>query len=334
MTFRLRYYRSPESVPLDAHALKARFLNLLPFFGGNFWLAPTVRKEYRFRYMSDLIEQPEQKPVSTSQGHTQPPAQSNGRAAGAPHDKTPETEKSGWSWLVENVISFGLALLIVMTIRSSIIEPFKIPSGSMLPTLLIGDHIFVNKFAYGFKLPFSDLITGKPYYLVDRAPPQRGDIIVFLYPRDESFYYIKRVVGVPGDTIEVKNKTLLINGKPVSTDLVKGQEAEKTLQKVDDPRYTTENIDVLTEHLDKVDHTILIDKGNFMSENFGPIQVPPESLFAMGDNRDASSDSRVWGFVPYRNVKGKAVVIWLSYLIDTGSWNFTFRPERMGNALK
>src|SRR5690242_10825272 len=108
-------------------------------------------------------------------------------------------------WLIENVTSLGMAVLIVLMIRSSVIEAFKIPSGSMIPTLYIGDHIFVNKFAYGLKIPFSDWVTDHPIYLVKRDPPKRGDIIVFKYPKDESFYYIKRVVGVPGDTIELRN---------------------------------------------------------------------------------------------------------------------------------
>src|SRR3954466_569218 len=116
--------------------------------------------------------------------------------------------KSRKRWIVENVTSLGLALLLVFMIRSSVVEAFKIPSGSMIPTLLIGDHIFVNKFAYGFKVPFSDWFTDHPVYIVKRDPPKHGDIIVFLFPKDENFYYIKRVIGVPGDKIELKNKIL------------------------------------------------------------------------------------------------------------------------------
>src|SRR3954470_8795696 len=107
-------------------------------------------------------------------------------------------------WLIENLTSLGLALLLVFMIRSSVIEAFKIPSGSMIPTLLVGDHIFVNKFAYGFKIPFSDLITDHPIYLLKREPPKRGDVIVFIYPRDEDLYYIKRVIGLPGDALEMR----------------------------------------------------------------------------------------------------------------------------------
>src|SRR3954468_574446 len=109
--------------------------------------------------------------------------------------------KSHKQWVIENVVSLGLALLIVFMIRSSIIEAFKIPSGSMIPTLFIGDHIFVNKFAYGLKIPFSDFFTDHPIYLIERQGPKHGDIIVFKYPKDESLYYIKRVVGIPGDIV-------------------------------------------------------------------------------------------------------------------------------------
>src|ERR1700730_6767337 len=104
-------------------------------------------------------------------------------------------------WLADTGKQLAIAIVIVMFLRSSIIEPYKIPSGSMIPTLYIGDHIFVNKFAYGLKLPFSDLVTDHPVYLINREPPKRGDVIVFIYPKDESLYYIKRVVGVPGDTV-------------------------------------------------------------------------------------------------------------------------------------
>src|SRR3954464_14129191 len=114
-----------------------------------------------------------------------------------------QTSKSRKQWIIENVTSLGLALLLVFMVRSSIIEAFKIPSGSMIPTLLVGDHIFVNKFAYGFKIPFTEWLASEPVYLVKRSPPQRGDIVVFKYPKDESLYYIKRIIGTPGDTVEL-----------------------------------------------------------------------------------------------------------------------------------
>jgi signal peptidase I len=245
----------------------------------------------------------------------------------------PADQKSRRQWIIENVTSLGLALLIVFMIRSSVVEAFKIPSGSMIPTLLIGDHIFVNKFAYGFKIPFSDIVTDHPVYVVKRDPPQHGDIIVFMYPKDESIYYIKRVIGLPGDKIEVRNKVLYLNDKQVPRELVQGPAADKIFHSLDEPKYSASNLDLYTEHLDHVDHPILLDKNNFMGESYGPVTVPPDSLFVMGDNRDFSNDSRFWGFVPMRNVKGRAFVIWLSLWMSFSDGQFMFRPDRIGTVL-
>lgn len=243
--------------------------------------------------------------------------------------------KRNRKWIVENVTSLGLALLLVFMIRSSVVEAFKIPSGSMIPTLLIGDHIFVNKFAYGLKVPFSDLVTGKPVYVIDRDPPKRGDIVVFIYPRDESLYYIKRVVGVPGDTIEVKDKRLHVNGQPVDRKPVPTELEDQVFDKLDDPKYSRSSLEIFFEKLDGEEHVIMQDRNNFLGETFAPVTVPPGNLFVMGDNRDFSNDSRFWGFVPYENVKGKAMVIWLSLWVnfENGS-QLTFRPERIGTVLK
>jgi len=249
------------------------------------------------------------------------------------HAKAHKNQKWEWRWIVENVTSLALALLIVFMIRSSVVEAFKIPSGSMIPTLLIGDHIFVNKFAYGLKIPFSDLVTDHPVYLVKRSPPKRGDIIVFMYPKDESFYYIKRVVGVPGDSVEIRNKVLYINNKVVQRDLIVGEAADKIFKKLDDPKYSASNLDLYMEQMEQDSHVVMLDKNNFMGESHGPITVPPDSLFVMGDNRDFSNDSRFWGFVPMRNVKGKAVVIWLSLWVSFTDSQFIFRPDRIGTVL-
>ena len=244
----------------------------------------------------------------------------------------PAISRKKWIW--DNVVSLGLALLVVFMIRSSIVEAFKIPSGSMIPTLLTGDHIFVNKFAYGFKIPFSDWIVHDPVYLLKRDDPKRGDIIVFMYPQDESVYFIKRVIGTPGDTIELRSKLLYINGKPMNRDLLPVPSSDKIFKELNDPKYTSTSLDVFTEHLETVDHPIMLEKSLIGSENFGPVTVPPSKLFVMGDNRDFSNDSRFWGFVPMGNVKGKAMIIWLSLWIDFRNSQFIFRPERIGTILR
>lgn len=248
-------------------------------------------------------------------------------------DKTPPGKLTKSS-ILENIISLVFALFIVFMIRSSVIEAFKIPSGSMIPTLLVGDHIFVNKFAYGFKIPFSDLVTGRPIYIWERQPPQRGDVIVFIYPKDESLYYIKRIVGVAGDTIEIRNKVLYINQKMISRDEITGPASEKVFRAMDDSgRYSASNLNLYTEHLTGVDHLELLDKTSFIGESFGPVTVPTDSLFVMGDNRDFSNDSRSWGFVPLKNVKGKAIVVWLSFWINFSESQYIFRPERTGTLI-
>ena len=216
-------------------------------------------------------------------------------------------------WWVEYGASFFPVILIVFFVRSFLVEPFKIPSGSMIPTLLVGDFILVNKFSYGIRLP---VLNRKVIGLGD---PQRGDVMVFRYPADPSLDYIKRVVGLPGDTITYRDKRLSINGE-----LVPVSEAPRYLDP-DRRVYSTR----LDETLGDVTHQILIDEGKpahvpralaypFREncEYFGNglrCTVPEGHYFVMGDNRDASSDSRVWGFVPDENIVGRAFFVWFNF---------------------
>ena len=215
-------------------------------------------------------------------------------------------------WWVEYSVSFFPVILIVFLLRSFLVEPFKIPSSSMVPTLLVGDFILVNKYAYGIRLP----VANKK--VVPLHDPQRGDVMVFRYPEDPSLDYIKRVVGVPGDRIEYRNKRLTINGSPVPVKQVDDYLSKERMQ------FSKRFV----ETLNGVEHQILIEddapammtpsrsfphSANCTYNTTGlACTVPPGHYFMMGDNRDNSSDSRVWGFVPDENIVGKAFFIWLN----------------------
>lgn len=181
------------------------------------------------------------------------------------------------SKIQEYVEAIIVAILIALFLRTFVVQAFKIPSRSMVPTLLVGDHLLVNKFIYGVKIPFSRKT------IIPVTNPKRGDIIVFIYPMDRSKDFIKRVIGIGGDTIEIKNKKIFLNGR----------------------EYT----DTHGIYSDNV-----IYPGTMQPrDNFGPVTVPPEKLFVMGDNRDESADSRYWGFVDLKDVEGKAMIIYWSW---------------------
>jgi len=186
-----------------------------------------------------------------------------------------------------------IALVLALFIRTFVVQAFKIPSGSMEPTLEIGDHILVNKFIYGIKIPFTSI------RLLSFGQPQRGDVIVFVYPADPSKDFIKRVVAVGGDSVKLVNKKLYIN-----------------------------NAEVPDSHaVYKEDSPFIPDPQK--RENFGPIMVPPGQLFVLGDNRDRSLDSRFWGFVPVNEVRGKAFIIYWSW----DSQGSTVRWKRLAHLI-
>ncbi len=218
--------------------------------------------------------------------------------------------------LVEFSKSFFPVILAVFLIRSFLVEPFKIPSGSMMPTLLVGDFILVNKFSYGLRVP----VANNTFF--EMKHPQRGEVMVFRFPKDPSLDYIKRVVGLPGDKIEYRNKQIFVNGQPVAQqengyyDYVAAGLNQVSLRR-------------LREQLGEHGHDILIDDSNPVLD--GEITVPEGQYFVMGDNRDNSNDSRFWGFVPDANVVGKAFMIWWNSDII---WKADFKKlERIGTSI-
>lgn len=208
--------------------------------------------------------------------------------------------------LVEYARSLFPVILAVLLLRSFVVEPFRIPSGSMMPTLLVGDFILVNKFAYGFHLPVLDT------KIIEVGEPERGDVVVFRYPEDPSVDYIKRVIGLPGDRIGYYNKQVFVNGEPVKqagweTYIGEGAGSSMTGSKV------------RVEQLGDVEHDILIDTSRGTVE--GEFTVPEGNYFMMGDNRDNSNDSRYWGYVPEENLVGRAFMIWMSWDGQAGGLN-------------
>lgn len=182
--------------------------------------------------------------------------------------------KSAFREYAESIV---FALLLALFIRSFIVQAFKIPSGSMIPTLQIGDHILVNKLSYGIRIPFWE------HYLMDFKKPKLGDVVVFIFPEDRSKDFIKRVIGVAGDVVEIRNKKIFINNKPI--------EDPHAHFEGDPPERSAFNL----------------------RDDFGPREVPENHIFVMGDNRDRSYDSRFWGFVELEDIKGKAFLIYWSW---------------------
>jgi len=187
----------------------------------------------------------------------------------------------------ENVEAILIAVIIALFIRTFVVQAFKIPSGSMKPTLQVGDHILVNKFIYGVKIPYLSTMV------LPVKDPQRGDIVVFKFPVDPRKDFIKRVIALPGDVVEIRDKTIFINARRVNHDF----------GVFSDPRTIAGNLKP--------------------RDNLGPITVPKDALFVMGDNRDESFDSRFWGFVPIRDVSGKAFIIYWSW--DSDDFNVRWR---------
>ena len=230
--------------------------------------------------------------------------------------------------VVEMARSFFPVILVVFLLRSFLVEPFKIPSGSMMPTLLVGDFILVNKFTYGIRLP---VINHK---IIDVNLPKRGEVMVFRYPKDTSLDYIKRVIGIPGDQVIYRNKQLTLNGQPVPIQekgsysyIASGLNyitARTMIEQL--AQHTHETLiqpESLSVYINQVDSQFPYRKNCEYNDEGFTCTVPPGYYFMMGDNRDSSNDSRYWGFVPEQNIVGKAFLVW---------WNFD-DFKRIGRAI-
>jgi signal peptidase I len=204
------------------------------------------------------------------------------------NDSATQKKKSVFREYAEAIF---IALLLALFIRSFVVQAFKIPSGSMIPTLLVGDHILVNKFVYGIKNPWSGSVW------IALGEPDRHDVIVFRYPENPSQDFIKRVVGLPGDTVRIVDKQVYVNGESLA-----------------EPFAVTLDQEVLPS----------------VRDNFGPMTVPPDSVFVLGDNRDNSHDSRFWGSVPLRDIKGRAFLFYWSWNQD----EFSVRWNRLGKVIR
>ncbi len=242
-------------------------------------------------------------------------AKRNNQKKTAVKDDAEGSEELKLPLIVEYAKSFFPVFFIVLILRSFIFEPFKIPSGSMMPTLLIGDFILVNKYDYGLRLPVVH------YKIIKNKTPARGDIVVFRYPEDPSIPFIKRIVGLPGDKVSYYNKTLYINDVSV-TQVLNGR------YNAYGSGFMMDGASLRVENLEDVKHEILVSP-NRSSQELETV-VPEGQYFVLGDNRDNSKDSRYWGFVPDENLVGRAFMIWMNWDGENGGIDF----KRIGTILK
>ncbi|SKC77092.1 signal peptidase I Serine peptidase. MEROPS family S26A [Burkholderia sp. YR290] len=222
-------------------------------------------------------------------------------------------EKLRQPWWLEYTASFFPVILVVFVVRSFVVEPFKIPSGSMVPTLLVGDFILVNKFDYGIRLPITNT------KVTEGRPLQRGDVVVFRYPKDESVDYIKRVIGLPGDVVSYEDKQLTINGKPVPETPLPDYFDEERIgyakqfeEDLDGRKNRILNNPAVPPFIVGAEDFPYRDNCKYDARGV-TCKVPPGNYFMMGDNRDNSADSRYWGFAPDKNIVGRAFFIWMNF---------------------
>ena len=223
--------------------------------------------------------------------------------------------------LLKDQLPLVWLIIALFALRWTIVEPYVVPTGSMEPTLKPGDRLYALKCAYDVRFPFTNLVLFKIRSV------KRGDVILFRAPHDPDVTYVKRAVGIPGDKISLHGGKLYVNGQEMPKSIFPNREIMYDIEHKEDKLLFEEN-------LTGVKHYVILDEGRPMNRDFPPdfgvesITVPPDSLFAVGDNRDNSHDSRAWGFVPMENMKGQAMFLWFS------SWNWRVRPERIGTLIQ
>ena len=239
-----------------------------------------------------------------------------------------------WSWIYIFFIVFGF--------RSTFIDHYHIPTGSLLPTNAIGDSIVVNKMSYGFKVPFSEFFgtysdwlgldeRWEPVYITEQTIPERGDIVVFEYPQDKSILFVKRTIGIPGDVIEIFDNELYLNGEKIEREVVKD---DKEYRELYDPEPGFDPASMVFYRQTIGEKTFITAQDSRKKPDPPQKYIVPEgTIFVLGDNRDFSADSRYWGFVPLELVRGRAFMVWMSLVYPWSSKPFHFRPSRIGTQI-
>jgi signal peptidase I len=250
-----------------------------------------------------------------------------------------------WSnpgYFLKKQLPLLLVLIVaIMAIRSSVIEPFRIPTRSMLPGLMTGDFLFANKMQYGLHFPFSETFKNAPWFLSPTIFPKRGDVIIFTPPEaGQESLYIKRVIGLPGDRIRFENKTVFLNDQKIEKIEITGIERDKIIQhRGFDPegRYNPTKLHVYQEMFPQGrsgSHLILEDDSFEAMRGVQELTVPENHFFVLGDNRDDTRDSRVFGVISFNSIRGRAFVVWFSYRISMSDSHWSFRPGRIGKSIR
>jgi signal peptidase I len=255
--------------------------------------------------------------------HLGDPRANNGAPVAPLPVTPPERQRSRWArWFDNWMRSLGMALVLFLIIRTFLIEAFQIPSGSMERTLLAGDFLFVNKAVYGAQIP------GTTARLPGFASPRRGDVMVFAFPKNPELNYVKRVIGVPGDTVEMRGGEVRVNGEPLQEPYAQRSHASPDMY---DPEFNWQRPYLIGG--------VYAARSSYRPtrDTWGPLVVPAEKFFVLGDNRDNSSDSRYWGFVDQKAVKGRPLIVYFSYdreAHDALPWLTDIRWRRLGSIVR